>query len=48
MSSSFLDRQMCGLLLIGFLCNYAMHAVNAKNHYQAPSLEAAPAGSKLS
>jgi MFS family permease len=39
---------MCGLLLIGFLCNYAMHAVNAKYHYQAPPLRAAPAGSKLS
>jgi hypothetical protein len=31
---------MCGLLLIGFLCNYAMHAVDAKYHYKAPSLGA--------
>jgi MFS family permease len=39
---------MCGLLLIGFLCNYAMHAVDARYHYRAPPLRAAPAGSKLS
>jgi MFS family permease len=39
---------MCGLLLIGFLCNYAMHAVNAKHYYQAPLLKAAPAGSRPS
>ena len=26
---------MCGLLLIGFLCNFAMRAVNEKYHYQA-------------
>jgi MFS family permease len=25
---------MCGLLLIGFLCNYAMHAVDEKHHYR--------------
>jgi MFS family permease len=25
---------MCGLLLIGFLCNLAMHAVNEKYHYR--------------
>jgi MFS family permease len=25
---------MCGLLLIGFLCNFAMHAVNEKYHYR--------------
>jgi MFS family permease len=33
---------MCGLLLIGFLCNLAMRAVDAKYYYQAAS----PAGSK--
>jgi MFS family permease len=33
---------MCGLLLIGFLCNLAMRAVDAKYYYQAGS----PAGSK--
>jgi MFS family permease len=33
---------MCGLLLIGFLCNFAMSAVKAKYHYQADSA----AGSK--
>ena len=27
---------MCALLLIGFLCNYAMRAVNEKYYYQAP------------
>jgi MFS family permease len=26
---------MCGLLLIGFLCNFAMRAVDAKYHHQA-------------
>jgi MFS family permease len=25
---------MCGLLLIGFLCNFAMHAVDEKYHYR--------------
>jgi MFS family permease len=25
---------MCGLLLIGFVCNFAMRAVNSKYHYQ--------------
>jgi MFS family permease len=33
---------MCGLLLIGFICNFAMREVKAKYHYQAGS----PAGSK--
>jgi MFS family permease len=33
---------MCGLLLIGFLCNLAMRPVDAKYNYQAAS----PAGSK--
>ncbi|HMD29478.1 MAG TPA: OFA family MFS transporter [Steroidobacteraceae bacterium] len=28
---------MCGLLLIGFLCNFAMRAVDAKYNYQAPT-----------
>ena len=37
---------MCGLLLIGFLCNFAMRSVNPKYHHQAGSPEAAPAGSK--
>jgi MFS family permease len=27
---------MCALLLIGFLCNFAMRAVNEKYYYQAP------------
>jgi MFS family permease len=39
---------MCALLLIGLICNIAMRAVNSKYHYQAASLEAAPAGSKQS
>jgi hypothetical protein len=25
---------MCGLLLIGFLCNYAMRPVDEKHHYR--------------
>jgi MFS family permease len=25
---------MCGLLLIGFLCNFVMRAVNEKHHYR--------------
>src|SRR6202051_1851972 len=29
---------MCGLLLIGFLCNFAMRAVNANYYYQAPAV----------
>jgi MFS family permease len=33
---------MCGLLLIGFICNFAMSEVKSKYHYQAGS----PAGSK--
>jgi MFS family permease len=33
---------MCGLLLIGFICNFAMREVNAKYHYKGAS----PAGSK--
>jgi hypothetical protein len=33
---------MCGLLLIGFICNFAMREVKAKYYYQAGS----PAGSK--
>src|SRR5258708_5543192 len=36
---------MCGLLLIGFICNFAMHAVDAKYHYKAPPLGALPTGS---
>ncbi|HEY0801503.1 MAG TPA: OFA family MFS transporter, partial [Steroidobacteraceae bacterium] len=27
---------MCGLLLIGFICNFAMRAVDAKYYYKAP------------
>jgi MFS family permease len=27
---------MCGLLLVGFLCNFAMHPVNERYHYRAP------------
>jgi hypothetical protein len=37
---------MCALLLIGFICNFAMRPVNAKYHYKAGSPAAAPAGSK--
>jgi MFS family permease len=37
---------MCGLLLIGFVCNFAMRAVDPKYYHQAGSPEAAPAGSK--
>jgi hypothetical protein len=37
---------MCGLLFIGFLCNYAMKAVNSKYHYQAPPLGAATGATK--
>jgi MFS family permease len=39
---------MCGLLLIGFLCNFAMRAVNSKYYHEAGSHGAAPAGSKAS
>jgi MFS family permease len=28
---------MCGLLFIGFLCNFAMRAVNDRHHYQSAS-----------
>jgi MFS family permease len=28
---------MCGLLLVGFLCNLAMRAVNERYHYRAPA-----------
>jgi MFS family permease len=27
---------MCGLLLLGFICNFAMRAVNEKYHYKGP------------
>ena len=37
---------MCALLLIGFICNFAMRAVNSKYHYQAGAPAAAPAGSR--
>jgi MFS family permease len=37
---------MCALLLIGFICNFAMRPVNSKYHYKAGSPAAAPAGSK--
>ncbi len=39
---------MCALLLIGFICNFAMRAVNSKYHYQAGAPTAVPAGSKQS
>jgi hypothetical protein len=35
---------MCGLLFIGFLCNFAMRAVNERYYYKAP-LGASPNGS---
>jgi hypothetical protein len=28
---------MCGLLLIGFICNFAMRPVNQKYHYKTAS-----------
>jgi hypothetical protein len=31
---------MCGLLLIGFICNFAMRAVNEKYYYKAPPIGA--------
>ena len=37
---------MCGLLLIGFICNFAMRAVNEKYHYKGPLSETP--GSKTS
>jgi MFS family permease len=37
---------MCGLLFVGFLCNYGMKAVNSKYHYQAPPLGAATGATK--
>jgi MFS family permease len=39
---------MCGLLLIGFICNFAMRAVNEKYHYKTPPLGATPTGGKAS
>jgi MFS family permease len=36
---------MCGLLLIGFICNLAMRPVDAKYNYKAAPLGAAPKGS---
>jgi MFS family permease len=35
---------MCGLLLIGFLCNFAMRAVDDKYHYRTPSPGETPGG----
>ena len=37
---------MCALLLIGFICNFAMRPVNSKYHYKAGAPAAAPAGGK--
>jgi hypothetical protein len=34
---------MCGLLLIGFLCNFAMRAVDPKYHLRVPGDAGAPA-----
>jgi MFS family permease len=39
---------MCGLLLIGFLCNLAMRPVDPKFNYQAPPLGATPPGAAKS
>ena len=39
---------MCGLLLVGFICNFAMHAVDAKYHYKGPAPGAATTGGKAS
>jgi len=35
---------MCGLLLIGFCCNFAMRAVDAKHHFRAPPASGTPSG----
>jgi MFS family permease len=37
---------MCGLLLLGFICNFAMSAVHSKHHHPGEGLHAAPAGIK--
>jgi MFS family permease len=37
---------MCGLLLLGFICNFAMSAVHSRHHHPGEGLNAAPAGSK--
>jgi hypothetical protein len=39
---------MCALLLIGFICNFAMHAVEEKYYYKGSASAAAPAGGKAS
>src|ERR1700684_2593624 len=39
---------ICGLLHIGFVCNFAMHAVDERYHYKGSAPAAAPAGGKAS
>jgi hypothetical protein len=39
---------MCGLLLIGFICNFAMRPVNEKYHYKGPAPGTTPTGGKTS
>jgi hypothetical protein len=36
---------MCGLLVVGFLCNFAMRAVDEKYFHRAPAPGNAPRGS---
>jgi MFS family permease len=37
---------MCALLLVGFICNFAMRPVNERYHYKAAAPGATPAGGK--
>jgi MFS family permease len=39
---------MCALLLIGFICNFAMRPVDEKYHYKGSALAAASAGGRAS
>jgi MFS family permease len=39
---------MCALLLIGFICNFAMRPVDEKYHYKGPVPGTAPTGGKTS
>jgi MFS family permease len=39
---------MCGLLLIGFICNFAMRPVKEKYHYKGPAPGTPPTGGKTS
>jgi hypothetical protein len=39
---------MCALLLVGFICNFAMRPVEEKYHYKAQPLGASATGGKAS